>query len=259
MIWYDLDPDTHAIKCYSQIGVEREVIDPGFIWTYAVKNPITKDMYNSIMKGGRWADEPERSILTGDNVDGLPTHEKMKLLLNEQYENWLAWYNSIGREIINQQQADLCANYLKKIKDLLKSSESQREDAARPYFRAHRDALSVWVPTLEAGKEYERTVASPVIRWENDKARLEANMAEENFATPPIYKGSGTIDKKMTLRDKLVVIVEDYPSLLRYFATLEKTPLDLINALNICATRHAKRPGILSIPGCKIDYIKRIQ
>jgi hypothetical protein len=153
--------------------VAGDMRDPLDVWTWAAKNPVSKDAAKQAFETGSWPGD------IGHNSGNVTLAEEIAEA-RAQAMGWLA-----KTPISDKVTADMAANYRARLLDLSKKADTERETKVRPHLDAQKSINAEYKPLVDGAKSDADTLRGALSKYlaaEEAKARAEAERKaqEEN-------------------------------------------------------------------------------
>lgn len=145
--------------------VADKVREPVEIWTYAAKNPVTKEAAKHAFENGTWPGD------IGHNSGELSLSDEIQ----ETIDQALDWLKKSG--VTDKTSMDMAANYRAKLIDLSKKADAERDGKVRPHLDAQREINAEYKPLVDSAKTAAETVRAALTKYmaaEEEKARKAA-------------------------------------------------------------------------------------
>lgn len=172
-IWRD---DAGALV--ARIG--DRLVDAADIWTWCCAWPVAEDVCRAVMDGGEWPDEPPAVVAaTGHNSGAADPREALRIELDGEIEQAEQFMRS---EITTQEDADRASVWAKRLADLSKRADKEREAEKAPHLQACRDVDDAWRPVVAGAKEWATKLkrhVEPYLVAEKRKADEARRKAQE--------------------------------------------------------------------------------
>lgn len=243
--------------------------DPMDVWTWAAKNPVTKEAAQQAFKTGTWP---------GDVIDADPVADNASIIdkINAAATAAEAFLQT---PITNDAASDQAANHRAKLLELAKSADVERESKVRPHLDAQRQINAAYKPALDLAEQvaaHLRRLAGQYMAAKEDAlrkaaaeaaARENARIAAEHAAAAkeaaakgqnepvpePVYvapapvkvSAGGQTGRKTGLKTKVSFEIEDYAAVLAHV----KDHDDVVAAVQKVAFAQM-RSGV-AVPGVK--------
>lgn len=147
--------------------VADKVREPTDIWTYAAKNPVTKEAAKHAFEHGVWPGD------VGHNSGDLSLADE----ITEAVAQALDWLKSSG--VKDKTSMDMAANYRAKLLDLAKKADAERDAKVRPHLEAQRDINGEYKPIVDSAKTAADTVRNALSKYMSDEEAKARKAAEE--------------------------------------------------------------------------------
>ena len=259
------------------------------LWSGACRNPISRQVYDSVVKGEPWPHEIRietqagtDSTLTASPAAG-PGHNSGATdadlaALKGNIEEWANRIKLAARKGApkTQTDADAIADMGTKLADLLTEGEKRRKAATDPLWKAYKDEMELW-EFLKPNAEYVKAAKSLVnsfLQAENkrraDEARIanaeaEAKRAAELAKEGPVTSVEALLPvapatpppavagtrKKVRSATVKVVKFTDFAKAAAFFCTMEKVPPDIVEAVKRSA--YTLLDNGVRVPGAELD------
>ena len=147
--------------------VACEMRDPLDVWTWAAKNPVSKDDAKHAFENGTWPGD----VAIGHNSGDMSLEDEIRDAVGQALD-WLK-----VTPIADKTTADMAANYRARLLDLSKKAEAEREAKVRPHIDAQKAINADYKPLVDSAKVAADTVRgklSVYLAAEEDKARKAA-------------------------------------------------------------------------------------
>jgi len=153
--------------------VAGEMKDPLAVWTWAAKNPVSKEAAKHAFEHGTWpGDVP------------MPGHNSGTLSLPEEIDDAVAqvsaWLSST--KVADKVAADTASNWRARLLDLSKRADKQRETEKRPHDDAAKAVQAKWKPVIDRATDTAnklRDALTAYMRAEDERQRREAEAARK--------------------------------------------------------------------------------
>lgn len=153
--------------------VAGEMKDPLAVWTWAAKNPVSKEAAKHAFEHGTWpGDVP------------MPGHNSGTLSLPEEIDDAVAqvsaWLSST--KVTDKVAADTASNWRARLLDLSKRADKQRETEKRPHDDAAKAVQAKWKPVIDRATDTAnklRDALTAYMRAEDERQRREAEAARK--------------------------------------------------------------------------------
>jgi len=153
--------------------VAGEMKDPLEVWTWAAKNPVSKEAAKHAFEHGTWpGDVP------------MPGHNSGTLSLPEEIDDAVAqvsaWLSST--RVADKVAADTASNWRARLLDLSKRADKQRETEKRPHDDAAKAVQAKWKPVIDRATDTAnklRDALTAYMRAEDERQRREAEAARK--------------------------------------------------------------------------------
>lgn len=165
-IWYPAG--SNDLTC--RVGSDAR--DPLVTWTYAAKNPISKDAAKFAFDNGYFPDEPKPRI--GDNSRDLSLAEEIKDAA-EQAADWLKG------GIKTDTDCDLAANWRQRLLDLKKKAELEHKTEKQPHLDAGRVVDAKFKPLIDIAASAADAVRAVLTKYMAAKEARERAEAEAKW------------------------------------------------------------------------------
>lgn len=242
----------------------REVCDVNELWVWSLRQPISYEAYEKAMAGGGFDDEPPAPV--GHNSGDGDPFEALRLELAGEIEQADEFLRS---EIKTQADADKAGIWSKRLGDLSKRADAEREREKAPHLQACRDTDDKWrsivgdakdkasalkrhvEPFLIAEKR-KRDEEARKAREEAERQRQAAREAEDAEAKAAALKAADAADKaaetknasagrtgaRVSVRVEKIGVVTDYAKAAAALVAINHK--DLIAVIDQLAQRAAK-------------------
>lgn len=155
----------------------REV-PPEDVWTFCATNPITYEQYQAAIEGKGFEDEPPAPTVGHNSGDADP-FDAIRLELSGEIEQADEFLKS---EIQSQADADKAGIWAKRLGDLAKRADGEREREKAPHLQACREVDDKWRPLIADAKDKATALkrhVEPFLIAEKRKRDEEARKARE--------------------------------------------------------------------------------
>lgn len=159
----------------------REV-DPGDIWTWACRRPVTYEAYEQAVAGGGWADDDP--TVAAQIAPAPPGHNSGDIdeteVLQDQIE--AARQGADAYTKIEDDEALSKAQSLRsRLNELSTEADKKREALKRPHLEAGRAIDKKWQPLVKGAKEAANGIRKAMEAYQTEKLRKqrEAERAAE--------------------------------------------------------------------------------
>jgi len=126
----------------------REARDVNELWVWSMRQPITHAAYEKAMAGGGFDDEPPAPI--GDNSGDADPFEALRIEFEGEAE--LA-RQFLKAEVKTQADADKAGIWAKRLADISKRADGEREREKAPHLHASRMVDDKWRPVIGDAKD----------------------------------------------------------------------------------------------------------
>lgn len=157
----------------------REVADINSLWVWCCRNPITYDAYMKATNGGGWDDEPAQVRGIGDNSGEADPFDAIRIELDGEIEQADEFLKA---PIQSQADADKAGIWAKRLSELAKRADGEREREKAPHLQACRDVDDKWRPVIADAKDKATALkrhVEPFLIAEKRKRDEEARKARE--------------------------------------------------------------------------------
>jgi hypothetical protein len=125
-------------------------VDADRIWTWACRNPISYEAYDKAINGGGFDDEPPRAPGIGDNSGEADPFDALRIEFEGEAEQAREFLKS---EVKTQSDADRAGIWSKRLSDISKRADGQREVEKAPHLAASRAVDDRWRPLVNDPKD----------------------------------------------------------------------------------------------------------
>lgn len=170
-IWMDAGNEWAALK--NGHGVRAEDI-----WSFACRHPVTYEAYERASRGEGWADEPPAAV--GHNSAGLT--DPIDVIRAELAAETETAAGFLAKPISDQDIANQAGIWAKRVGDLAKRADSERETEKKPHLEASRAVDAKWRPVVEDAKDLATRLkrhVEPFLIEQKRKADEAARLARE--------------------------------------------------------------------------------
>lgn len=248
-------------------------------WTYAWQNPISEEVYDLVMSGGRWPDLDEtvedqvsRPRGIGDNAP--PQDELTELKIDiENAAAAVERYKAIDDDETSKKAQSARA----RLNELARKADKRREELVAPALATQREVNGKYQPLVKAAKAAADAIGRAMGAWETKKARAqrEAEEAEQRAAdraiasgTPPAAMDAPSVAPSpapatqirggygraaAVVEEAVIEEVTDYRALLAHYGEHED-----VKTLVMKHARTDVRNGH-QVPGVKIGHERRVK
>ena len=205
-------------------------------WPWASKNPISHEVYKSVIAGQPWPDQHEAVIRDRANSTGAPEEDSFEGL-KDRIEDLARDAQKLidAGAATDQSASDRAADLANRLAELYKQADAARAAEKKPLDEAVAAVQAKWKPLLGAADIYKRikeVVITPFLRAEMAKHRAAEEAARKTAedaarAGQPIpdaipqraapKAGSGG-RRSVALRTVKVVTIVDRKAVLDFFA-----------------------------------------
>lgn len=120
------------------------------VWTYCATNPITYEQYQAAIDGKGFADEPPAPAI-GDNSGDTDPFEAIKIELAGEVEQVADF---MRKAVETQADADRIGIWARRLADLAKRADGEREREKAPHLQAGRDVDDKWRGPIADAKDW---------------------------------------------------------------------------------------------------------
>jgi hypothetical protein len=247
-IWYGKDG---KVKCrVGGLDIAEQAANER--WPYVSKNPITHEVYKSVIAGNPWPFQNE-AVLRDNGAPAEETFETLKDRIDDLARDAFKLIKAGGAK--SQDESDRAADLANRLAELQKQADFVRAQEKRPHDEAAKAVQAKWLPVLAVADVYKQIkllVITPFLRAE--KARLEAAAAEAakaGAASDPISTGRPAAPKAgaggrraVALRSRKIVTINDRAQVLAFFAGSERVTALLQELAEKAAAAGVSVPGI---------------
>lgn len=149
------------------------------VWTFACRHPITHDAYVKAIAGEGFDDEPPAPRGIGDNSGATEPIDQIRIELSGEAEQMAEF---LAKPVETQAAADTLGIWAKRLTDLRKRADGEREREKAPHLQACRDVDDRWRPLItqadDLAKQAKRHV-EPFLIAEKRRKDEEARKARE--------------------------------------------------------------------------------
>lgn len=158
----------------------KEVRDVNELWVWSLRQPISYEAYEKAMAGGGFDDEPPAPTI-GDNSGAADPFEALRIEFEGEAE--LA-RQFLKAEVKTQADADKAGIWAKRLADISKRADGEREREKAPHLAASRAVDDRWRPVIGDAKDMAASLKKHVEpfliaqkRQEEARARAAAEEA----------------------------------------------------------------------------------
>ncbi|MER9829206.1 hypothetical protein NKJ51_12565 [Mesorhizobium sp. M0134] len=182
------------------------------IWTWVCRNPISFEAYEKAMAGGGFDDEPKQATI-GDNSGDADPFDALRI----EYEGEAELAREfLKAEVKSQADADKAGIWSKRLADISKRADGEREREKAPHLQASRAVDDKWRPLVGDAKDMATSLkrhVEPFLiaqkRAEEARARAAAEEAarlrrEVDAAAAAAHAGPQVDEKAEAERAELV-------------------------------------------------------
>lgn len=126
----------------------REARDVNELWTHCLRHPITYEAYQKAIDGGGFADEPPAPV--GHNSGDADPFDAIRIEFAGEAEQADEFLKS---EVKSQADADKAGIWAKRIADIAKRADAEREREKAPHLQASREVDDKWRPVIGDAKD----------------------------------------------------------------------------------------------------------
>lgn len=159
------------------------------MWTWAVQNPITEEVYNFVIEGGQWPDlDPvvaEQTEAPRERIGGNRPPADKFTDVKTQIENAVAQAVREYSNINDDATSNLAAGVRARLNELKNLADKQRKEDIGDHYDLYMKAHTKWKPLVDAALAAARAIGDAMSRWETKRARMieeqqrQARQAEE--------------------------------------------------------------------------------
>ena len=207
-------------KLQAQVGWKdsHKYDEPENIWTYCMKNPVTKEDAREFYNTGRWPGDVDLPAGIGDNSGDVSLMEEVA----DYMETARSWGKEIDQTSVDRDTADKAANYATHLGTLAGNLDKERKEKVAPHLEAQREVNGQYNPIIEEAKALVKSlkaITGVYLRAEDEKRRKElaaTNILQEEVAK---VKAGGQRGRRVGLRTVVKYEVEDADAVLRWAVT----------------------------------------
>lgn len=167
-------PDENGVVVGLRNGRQVDDIQDLFLWS--CRNPISYDAYIKAIEGGGFDDEP---ATIGHNSGETNPFEALKIELAGEAEMAADFLKT---PVESQEDADKAGVWAKRLSDLSKRADKERETEKAPHLQACRDVDDKWRPIVGDAKDLSSKLkrhVEPYLIEQKRKRDEEARKARE--------------------------------------------------------------------------------
>lgn len=157
----------------------RQVDDLVNLFHWCCRNPISYEAYVKASEGGGFDDEPPAPRGIGDNSGATEPIDQIRIELSGEAEQMAEF---LAKPVETQAAADTLGIWAKRLTDLRKRADGEREREKAPHLQACRDVDDRWRPLIaqadDLAKQAKRHV-EPFLIAEKRRKDEEARKARE--------------------------------------------------------------------------------
>lgn len=254
------------------------------VWTWCCDWPISEETYRAVAERGEaWPDEaPSAEVGIGHNSGDTDPFEALRAELAGEAELVSGF---LGSAVKTQDDADKCGVWAKRIADIAKRADKERETEKAPYLQKCREIDGKWRPVIDDAKnlasrlkkhvepfliEQKRKAeeAARKAREEAERQRQEAMKAQDDEARAAALKAAqeaerstkatnasaGRTGARVAVRVEKVGVVTDYT--VAAVALVEMKHPDMMRLIDQLANR-AARSG-MPFDGMEIQELEKV-
>ena len=220
------------------------------VWERCHARPVSYEDWQAVAE--REEPWPDKHPVVSEMPRRLPTAFE---LLRADIERLVSEAERMALPAADEDEAARAGDLASKLGDLEKKADAQRRDAKKPHEEAGKAVDAQWRPIVEAASNAKRNlkarVVEPFLKAKAEAARTAAAAVGADHDGKAKTKGG-----RVALRRHVVVTVESPAEALRWFASLNDVPRDLVDAAETVARRMANA-GVTNIPGVVITVEQR--
>lgn len=225
------------------------------VWTRCVKQPVSYEVYKTVVDGGRWPDEiedeaKESAPRRGDNQPDL------KAELMDQLESlrklWSEWLESIGGTVTTQDQADKAASYAARAAEIEKQIDAAFKEEKRPWLEGGRATDKKWREAMDEAEKVKTLVKQAINVWLSaERQRLNALAKAEALPEVPQPRAGGKgMSRTVTQRVYKRAVITDLAAATAYVCQLKMVPVEFTDIVRKVCERMANA-GV-EVPGIEL-------
>jgi hypothetical protein len=269
--WRD---DDGVLSCWRSgtfpAPTDPDLIDELFGW--CAPHPCSYELFQNFQQTGRWPDEVEApgAVIPPD----AKPHEALDAELATLRDQARKWLETIGGAVKTQADADKAANYADEFAKLEKRGEAAHKADKAPFLEGGRAVDAAWKPIIDraaAEKTWSKKAAEAFLiaerkRIADEQRRVEAEAAKAakeapQDAPPPLpapapKAGAGSSGRRIAIRTRTVHQIEDVRALFAYFADMNETPRELMEAAQLIVNR--MRSAGVTVPGVVTRTVEEV-
>jgi len=144
--------------------------DPGEIWTFCSRWPISEDVYRAVTAGGAWPDEPPAPVATNARPVSDDPFDQLNHEFASEKEQAEAF---LKKPITTQEQADMAAVWSKRLATIAKKATDLHKVAKQPHLDAGRAVDDRWRDLKEAPDVLSKRLKRHLDAFLQEQDRIE--------------------------------------------------------------------------------------
>lgn len=150
--------------------------DAGDLWTWIVRDPVSEADYRTAFSAGAWPSDPPAAPAASTS-DGAPrpnaSDDPAESLRDELAGEMDLANEFLDKPIATDTDADRAAIWAKRLGDLAKRADSERETEKAPHLEAGRAVDAKWKPIVDGAKDLSTRLKKHVEPFLIEKRRIE--------------------------------------------------------------------------------------